>query len=239
MTNTIRQPTLQQKNDTEHEEVKKTGDFAAVPYEMIEFLMNPPFKISSQQTRIIWFFIRKLQGWAHKETAARTKDIVEGTGLDRSHCTEDLKYLIENKVLNRRAGVSRIYGEWIYSFNEETFGRVHATNVVRIDRKTIPKPVKMTVAEIATSVLPSEPHQCSSISHTGVVETATLNTQITTATAPQQVPKEILKRDKEILKRIGIPESFTLIGKSETEIIEENRAKRYRQEVELNARGWK
>ncbi len=167
-----------------------------MPYEMIEFFMNPSVKITAEQGRIIWFLIRRLQGWAFKEAAIRTLEFVEATGLDRSNVTKDIKDLLAKKIIKRRSGVNRIYGEHIYSFVEETFGRVHATNVVQIDRKTREK----SVGNLTLPVRADYPQECGPSTPTGEGDSTTENDCLEATRLGLQVPKETLKRQKEILK---------------------------------------
>ena len=115
--------------------------FAAVPHEMIDWLMNPPINITSEETRVIWFLIGQLQGWHFVERAIRTRDLCKGTGLQRQNLTYAVKRLLEKQIICRRNGVNNIYGEHIYSFNEPTFGCIHATNVIHIDKKCRQKSV--------------------------------------------------------------------------------------------------
>jgi hypothetical protein len=194
---------------------ERIGGYAAIPCEMVEFLMSPTIKITSEQYKIIFFFIRRLQGWSYLETAARMKEITDGTSLLRQHATPALKDLISKKILNRRHGVNKIYGEHIYSFNEETFGRVTATGVLRVDRRTVPpkKKIKRGVTESVTPVSPSELHQCNPSSYSSVTEEVTPNSTIAATDGPLAVVIPILKPSIKILNLEKTEESFTLLGK--------------------------
>jgi hypothetical protein len=107
------------------------GKFAAVPNEMIEILMR--MDLSGSEFRLIWYFVRELQGWQMIEKIIKTGKIIKDTGLSKQLAIPALSSLVTKGVIQRLTTPE--YGVYGYRFNEDNFGRVHATKRVRKDKK--------------------------------------------------------------------------------------------------------
>jgi phage replication O-like protein O len=110
---------------------KKEGNFSAVPNEMIEILMRT--NLTTYEFRVVWFFIRVLQGHQKMEVAIKTAEIIYATALPKQRVIPALNSLITKGIIQRFFTIERgIYG---YRFNADNFGRIHATKRVRQDKK--------------------------------------------------------------------------------------------------------
>lgn len=110
---------------------KSEGNFAGVPHEMTEILMR--LQLSGHETRLLWFFIRQLQGYQMEEKLIHLEDMVFDTGLRPERVCNSLKSLLDRKIIKRRAGSRK--GEYAYRWNEKFFGRTHATKTIKTDPK--------------------------------------------------------------------------------------------------------
>lgn len=89
-------------------------------------------QLTGHETRILWFFIRHLQGYQMVERVITTDDIAFQTGLRSQRVCEALKTLLQKKIIKRRAGWQA--GQYVYQWNEK-FSKTRATKTVHTDPK--------------------------------------------------------------------------------------------------------
>lgn len=165
------------------------GNFSAVTHEMSEMLMR--LDLTSREHRIVWFLIREIIGYQLKQKVIKNKQFVQSTGMARQHVHSTILSLIEKGVIWREE-VRGEPGEYLYGFNERSFGRVHATEQVREDRNTVTK--------MMTPPSSKRLHLCTQDSDIDVTKVVTQNTLEAATGAETQAPKYTLKDIKNIIK---------------------------------------
>lgn len=198
------------------------GNFSGVTHEMTEILMTRSF--TPHESRIIWFFIRHLQGYQMKERVIKTSEIIKGTQTNKQRVIESINSLIKKGVLVRTPGVER--GEYIYSWNENLFERTHATEKVKVDRK-VTDLMTYKKKNRGTENRSSESENTDlEVTESGLdgTENRTQDNQRTATVADLGFPKDI-KDNKNILKKgdFEISEEENRIQKAKEEAIENMR----------------
>lgn len=85
--------------------------------ELLDALIR--FDFSKRQYKVVLFVIRKTYGWNKKADVMSLSQIVDGTGLFRTHCCATVNELSDMKVLLKQAHqhgqlikLNKNYGEW-------------------------------------------------------------------------------------------------------------------------------
>jgi len=82
--------------------------------ELLEAICKMP--LSNYESRVFWFIIRKTYGYKKKTDWIAQRQIVDGTGLYRSHVSRTIKKLLAKKMITKdkkQIGVQKDYDLWM------------------------------------------------------------------------------------------------------------------------------
>lgn len=183
------------------------GNFSAVPHEMTEFLMR--LDLTSREFKLVFFFIREIQGYQLREKIIKTSKIITSTGLAKQNLNPALKSLITKGVISREPIKSKERGLYLYRFNEQSFGRTCATKEVKQSYFEDGKVIHIAHFRSSNQLL-----RGNRVNDLKVIDPVTSKTEGSAPSAASQGMKEILNKDKHILREQEA-ESFTLLEEQE------------------------
>jgi phage replication O-like protein O len=203
---------------------REEGPYSMLVHEIPEVLMR--LDLTAREHKICWFLIREILGYQLKEKIIKTEKFIQSTGLYKQHLNTTIHSLIEKGVIIREEIIDGQPGEYLYSFNLRLFGRINATKEVKQSYVENGKVIHISKYK-SPNRLPAS-HQ---VGDHGVIESVTPLSPKPLIGAPRRGFKEILNKDKDILKG-GVGDLFSF-NRSEPEALD---LEKRRQHLLLQAR---
>jgi phage replication O-like protein O len=116
--------------------------YTSIANELLEQIVR--LHLSPNLWQVLFFIIRKTYGYHKKEDYITNSQIVEGTGIHKSHVSRSIKLLIKKKIITRSGKFIGIQKDW------EQWEKlpVLATKVTSIGNKYIEKKLPVTQPEL-------------------------------------------------------------------------------------------
>jgi len=92
---------------------QKENGHVDIANEIVEALAKT--YLSSRESQILWAILRKTYGWHKKEDWISGNQLVEMTGINKSHISRTLKRLINRNIIKkngRKLGLQKNYEKW-------------------------------------------------------------------------------------------------------------------------------